>query len=389
MERTRQRIAAGRAHTDASLGAERATSDADRQLQTKNARQELDDHIEIDRLIADSRLVKLRKIADGALAKERYETPAPNAAVQKERTLADQSKNVERKLDDAILRKERARSDEAVESERRKQNIVNAELDTRRVTTDEQLSIERRNADIGATDLAESMDALAQSAIEQARRDDLLGIVMHDLRSPLSIISMNASFIAEVSQDAQTKERVRCIQRGAARMERLLMDLLDVARIQSGTLRIAKERHDICAMLREVSSSYSPLFEERDIAFTVAVPATAIMLAFDHDRIIQVLSNLLGNALKFTAKKGSVALSVEQLPDQVCFALKDDGPGISPDAIPHVFERFWQIDNGTRRGLGLGLHICEQIVQAHRGRIWLESELGKGAAFYFTLPGAP
>jgi signal transduction histidine kinase len=111
-----------------------------------------------------------------------------------------------------------------------------------------------------------------------------------------------------------------------------------------------------------------------------------VVASFDHDRIIQVLSNLLANAMKFTPANGTVDLHVEQRTDQVELVLRDDGPGIAATALPHIFKRFWQIDSSGRRGLGLGLHICEEIVAAHGGRIWVESELGRGTTFRFTLP---
>jgi signal transduction histidine kinase len=171
-------------------------------------------------------------------------------------------------------------------------------------------------------------------------------------------------------------------------MERLLMDLLDVARIQSGTLHIFKQPHDVRALVLEVLNSYGPLFTQRGIAFTIDTPGDSIVFPFDHDRVVQVLSNLLGNAMKFTPRGGAVGLRIERQPDMVEFALEDNGQGIHPAALPHVFERFWQIDQEGRRGLGLGLHICEKIVQAHGGAIRAESELGKGSTFLFTLPVA-
>jgi signal transduction histidine kinase len=122
------------------------------------------------------------------------------------------------------------------------------------------------------------------------------------------------------------------------------------------------------------------------MTFAAEGPDTPLIVAFDHDRIVQVLSNLLGNAMKFTPRKGSIDLHLERRGDQVEFVVRDSGPGIHPDVLPHVFERFWQVDVNTRRGLGLGLYICEKIVQAHGGRIWVESDFGHGATFRFTLP---
>lgn len=386
MERGKDDISPGRAHTDESLGAERATSDSDSLALEANSRRELDDLIEIDRILADSRLLKFRTHADSALARERSESPAPSNAVAIERLLADQEKKTERASSDARMKRERLRSDNAVESERLKQKSLRIEQETRRQATDEQLSTERHGADVTAIALEKALDALAQLQVEQVRRDDVLGIVMHDLRSPLSIISMNASMIVAATQEPATRKGILAVTRGAARMERLLMDLLDVARIQSGTLRLSSSPYDLCALLREVRGSYGILFAERDIEFNVDIPSEEIVVSFDHDRIVQVLSNLLGNAMKFTPAGGSVRLSVERNPGHVEVTLRDNGPGIPAEALPCVFQRFWQVEGGSRRGLGLGLHICEQIIQAHGGRIWVESEPGKGATFHFTLP---
>jgi signal transduction histidine kinase len=224
-----------------------------------------------------------------------------------------------------------------------------------------------------------------QAQDEQARGTDILATVAHDLRTPLSVIFMNARSIVDTVQETTTKEAVEDVIRAAARMDRLLTDLLDVARIESGTLRIVKRRHDAGAIVTEVVRSYRPLFADRGLTLQGQRPASAMNAFFDHDRIVQVLSNLLGNAMKFTIE-GTVDLSLDHSPGWIEFVVKDTGVGILPEALPHVFERFWQIDSDTRRGLGLGLFICQQIIAAHGGRISVESEFGQGAAFRFALP---
>ncbi len=169
-------------------------------------------------------------------------------------------------------------------------------------------------------------------------------------------------------------------------MDRLLTDLLDVVRIHAGSLSVHKRQHDVGALVAEVFDTYAPLFRTRGIAFCIDMESESIVAPFDHDRMVQVLSNLLGNAMKFTPHGGHVTLQVKRETHQVQIALSDDGPGIHPSAVPLVFERFWQIDSTTRRGLGLGLHIAEEIVKVHGGRIWVETVFGKGATFKFTLP---
>lgn len=387
MQKSRQRLAKDRTETDAKLLAERAGSDTnDDGLDTAGTRQMLDDLIERDRILADTRLLNFRKTADSALSRERYGSPSPSRSVASERDSADQRQLVEREMSDMLLRRERQRSDVAVGKERSEHDELRIGLEVLRHSTDDQLSSERHGAYMATTVLGATQDALAHAHKDQLRQDDVLGFVAHDLRSPLCVISMNAEHIADATLDSAIRLSALRTSRAVARMDRLLTDLLDVVRIHAGALSVHKRQHDVGALVTEVFDTYAPLFAARSIAFGIDRGSESIVAPFDHDRIVQVLSNLLGNAMKFTPHGGHVTLQVRGEPQQVQFALRDDGPGIQPSALPLVFERFWQIDSATRRGLGLGLHIAEEIVKAHGGRIWVESVFGKGATFKFTLP---
>ena len=393
MGQSRNEIADGRAQTDASLDAERATYDADGAASAVGARRLLDDLIERDRLLADAKLWKFRARIDRELSRERSDLPSPDRSVSRERDSAEQHKQVERDLTDAVRQQERHLTDIAVEAHRSEHVALRIELEARRQDTDDQLSNERQGADTTATALGETRgvlgetrDALAEAQTKDGRQHDLLGMVAHDLRNPLCTISLSAESIAETTNEASTRTLVRAIELAAARMQRLVSDLLDVARIDSGALGIIKRQDDIGTLLREVPLSYEPMFAARRITFTVNTSTKCMEAFFDHDRIVQVLSNLLGNAMKFTQGGGTVSLHVERRADAIVFAVRDNGPGIPQSALAHVFERFWQADSDMRRGLGLGLHICENIIQAHGGTIRVISELGKGATFEFTLP---
>ncbi len=376
-----------RADTDASLEAERAGHGGERRARAMVQRV-ADDLIERDRGAADERLFKFRAGADSLLALERLAFPPPDLGVANERRTADAAKQAERAMTDGALEGERQRASLASNRGRRDASAAHLLDGTRQQATDAHLSAERDQSDHAGGFHQETAAALASAHGQQARRRDVLAMVAHDLRTPLTVIALSAQYI-------QSEERLEVIHaatddivRSAARMERLLADLLDIARIESGTLRVVAAPHDVGELLREVYGSYGPLFAARRMTFTVGVPPEGIMAPFDHDRIVQVLSNLLGNAMKFVPAEGTVALSVHRHGSELEFELYDDGPGISPDALPHVFDRFWQLDSDTRRGLGLGLHICQQIVEGHGGRIWVESELGLGTTFHFTLPVA-
>ncbi len=386
MGQTNSEIADGRASTDASLCAERATSDSEDTVLARGARRDLDDQIEHDRSLADLNLLKFRVGADRSVSLDRSDSPSPSAKEFDERQSVDRRQRQERAMADAQLHQERHRSDLAVATERREHDALRSALDARRQTTDDQLLSERHGADATASALGETRSALAQAETEQERRHEVLAMVAHDLRSPLSVISMHAQTIYRAQLDELTRKSAKSITLAAARMDRLLIDLLDVARIESGTLRLSKGQHHVGALLFEVLRSYEPMFTARGLTFTIEPLPEDVIVEFDYDRIVQVLSNLLGNAIKFTEGRGTVALRVERQAGQIMFELRDHGVGIAESALPHVFERFWQIDSNTRRGLGLGLHICKNIIETHGGRIWVDSEVGKGSVFRFTLP---
>jgi signal transduction histidine kinase len=379
MEPVKRLITETRAHTDASLGAERADTDSARMLKVVKAQRREDDVLEQDRAAADQRLWKCRSRADNLLARERFASSELGNAFATERFVSDENNRREREATDACLERRLQRSETVVDSETREPHGDGAGLDVRRHDTDTQLITERRGMDV----------ALADAQSEQERQSDLLGMVAHDLRSPLFIIAMSAQSIADSTAEASTRDDAHEVSRAVSRMQRLVLDLLDVARIESRTLRIDRKQVDVGAFVTEVFRSYEPLFAARGLTFDFEVPATAITASLDHDRIVQVLSNLLGNALKFTPAGGAVRLYAERSGPDVEFVLRDTGPGIEPDALPDVFKRFWKKDSESRRGLGLGLYICEKIVEAHGGRIWVVSELGKGASFRFTLPLGP
>lgn len=387
MEQVKNTINEQRAHTDASLDAERAATDSDEHQLEMIARRELDDIIEHDRILADTRLLKRRDSADNALARNRSVSPSNwSGSVAKERRIADEGKKTEREEMDAHVQDERQRSDLVVDAERRKQELHQTILEGRRHDTDDHLSSERHDSDEVVIALGHTQDALALSEDQQERYGNVLGMVTHDLRSPLMAIALGAEAIATDPKDPSTRKMAQLMLQSAARMERLIADLLDAVRIQSGTMRITKQPQRVRALLTEAFKTYEPLFASRGLTFTVDIPTADIIASFDYDRIVQVLSNLLGNAMKFTPHGGTVALHVQQRDEQIEFSLSNSGPGISPNDLPHIFDRFWKIESHSRRGLGLGLYICKTIVEGHGGAIKADSELDKITTIRFVLP---
>lgn len=387
MDDSRGEIADGRANTDASLGAERANMDA-AEARIGIASQVAHDLVERERILADGPLQRFRDDADTLLALDRAAGPPSSSVIRRERIAADEQKLTERAVTDAHVADERQRADAAIETERCTHDGAQQRLKAFRAETNEHLLCERCSTDATVLRLGETRSALAHSHDEQARQRDVLGMVTHDLRSPLTVITVNAQVIAEDTNEPATREAALESVKAAGRMARLLTDLLDVVRMDAGVFQVVEEPHAVCALMTEVERSYRPLLAKCGLTLTVETDIGDGVARFDRDRILQLFSNLLGNAMKFTPAGGKVVLTATKREGHVEFGVRDSGPGIAREALPHVFERFWQSDPDTRRGLGLGLHICETIIKAHGGRIWAESEIGKGAAFRFTLPVA-
>jgi signal transduction histidine kinase len=277
---------------------------------------------------------------------------------------------VEREREDQIVRKERADADETVRSERAEHLAI---LSRERDATDRDLLSERARSD----------DVLAT-------RDEFLGIVSHDIRNMLSgVVSLAALISRLVARGAQPDEILsytQRIQRAAGRMDRLVGDLVDVVSIHAGMLAVTREVADPFHVVAEAVDTFHAQASAAGISLESDSTPSPSTSAFDPDRVLQVLANLLGNALKFTPAGGKVVVRLERMGDEHAFAVIDTGIGIAEDKLEHIFERFLQVDATDRRGLGLGLYISKCIVQGHGGRIWAESRLGEGSAFHFTLP---
>jgi PAS domain S-box-containing protein len=231
----------------------------------------------------------------------------------------------------------------------------------------------------------------AQQAVKS--RDELLATVSHDLRNPLSTIAMGATLILSApTDDAQSKlihSHAEKIDRAAKRMEHLIRDLLDIASIESGHLSIHPRTTRLCELYAETLDAMQPAAHERKLQLSSDFPDEDTVVHCDRERVLQVLMNIVGNAIKFTGAGGAIGLRCEVRPHDVCLSVADTGPGINEHDLPRVFDRFWQAKETARAGVGLGLAICKGIINQHQGTIWVESVDGKGTTFYFTLPRAP
>lgn len=240
-----------------------------------------------------------------------------------------------------------------------------------------------------ATMLAEE-SAARQVALERQQelvriRDEILGVVSHDLRSPLTTIALSAQLIPGSSPQEQD-EQVQTIVTATRRMERLIHDLLDVTRAEQGKLSVRHDTIDPAAVVRDVVAGHEPIAASKEIRFETKVDDGLSPVRGDADRLAQALSNLIGNAFKFTPPGGVVRLAVAQRDGHVRFEVSDTGPGIAPDDLPHLFEPFWQARTTAHLGAGLGLKITRAIVEAHDGSIQVTNAQPRGACFRFDLP---
>ena len=222
-------------------------------------------------------------------------------------------------------------------------------------------------------------------------RDEVLSMVAHDLRNPLGVIESSASLVRDLPLSEEKKtELLDIITESAEWMNRLIQDLLDVSRIEAGELAMERRRFRAEALLDEAVHLFRPLAEGAGVDLVLEVSHPLPEVEADPVRILQVLSNLIGNAVKFTPAGGRIRLVVtpEHEGKWVRFSVIDTGPGIALANMGRLFDRFWQAHSAHAAGAGLGLAISKAIVEQHGGTIAVESEPGAGATFHFRLPAA-
>jgi signal transduction histidine kinase len=348
-----------RAKTDDSLRTERMKTDdamkGDRASSERNA----DGVVDRARVVADDVLTAARLKADHESIRPRR--PAEAGAIVGERAKADSAVRAERASADIVLRGDR--KDRA--------DLLEALLVHERAATDAYLLTERARSD----------DAVAH-------RDDFLGMVAHDVRNLLNLVVLSLELLrpGDVEPPPHVAAAVIRIRRYTARMNRLIGDLVDVTSIDAGKLAIEPIEGDAAALVAEATEAFQPVALEKDLTLSAEVPAGRLLAEFDHGRMLQVFANLIANAVKFTPRGGRIVVRVEAARRMLRFCVSDTGVGIPAPMLEAIFERFWQVGENDRRGLGLGLYISKCIVEAHGGRIWAQSVPGKGSQLYFTLP---
>jgi signal transduction histidine kinase len=355
MKPTKVPLPSEREQTDESLRHERDRTD-----------RALEEDAAIANDMADEVVARARDRADALLRAARRATDA--AASGSASTVALESA---RHLADRTLGRERVAADAALLDERTQQASI---LARERESTDHDLSRERAGADAAV-----------------AARDEFLAIVSHDLRDLLNAVMGGAALIV-AEAPGHAPERVMAhaqrIQRAVSRMGRLVGDLVDVASIEAGTLAVTRAVADPAAVVAEAIDTYQGQATARGIALRAEIAAGLPPVAFDAARILQVLCNLVGNAIKFTPAGGAIVVRAEPADGGIALAVSDTGPGLPDDKLEAVFDRFLQLTKGDGRGVGLGLFIARCIVQGHGGRIWAENRVGGGSVFSLMLPGA-
>jgi signal transduction histidine kinase len=181
-------------------------------------------------------------------------------------------------------------------------------------------------------------------------------------------------------------QHIEAIQRSATQMTRLIEDLLSTASIEANQVLIERQLNAVDPLIDEAVELMQPLATRKDVQLKAEVADYIDPLFVDRERIMQVFANLIGNAIKFSAAGATITIRAAQLEDYVQFSVEDSGPGIPQAQLPRIFDRFWQKPGAARKGTGLGLFIVKGIVEAHAGKVWAKSEVGKGSTFFFTLP---
>jgi signal transduction histidine kinase len=235
---------------------------------------------------------------------------------------------------------------------------------------------------------AENGRLFAEARDATQARERLLSVVAHDLRNPLSVVAMHAEMLQELGaarRNPYQREALRAMREATERMQLLVDDLLDLARLENGTFSLRPQATAADELMGRAERSLRPVAEAQGIVLEVGCEG-GVGIDGDADRLLQVLTNLVANALKFSPPGGRVRVLARRIEGMLRVSVADEGSGIPPEHLPHLFTAFWQAQNAQRAGVGLGLWIARAIVEAHGGRIWVESVVQVGSTFHFEVP---
>jgi signal transduction histidine kinase len=214
-------------------------------------------------------------------------------------------------------------------------------------------------------------------------------MIVHDLRSPLTVVTGYVDVLDHLASDKLSRDEAECItgaKRGADDMRDMISTLLDVGRLEAGEMPLQLQDHDVAQIAREAANRFTPVLRARTLRCEMT--PTPVLVSCDANIIRRILENLISNALKFTKSDGTIRINVRRNGADVTISVSDNGEGIPPDEQDHIFQKFGQTNSGGRHrhSTGLGLAFCRLAVEAHHGKIGVESEPGKGSTFWFTLP---
>lgn len=357
-----------RDHTDKSLRRERRKTDDALAVKRKLTQDLADDIVERARDQADEILDAARERAD-----EKLNPDSPRGGASNR--VAREAVAQERVEEDVVLQQERDSADDSLRWEREEQSrILAALLPPERERTDRFLLTERE---------------LSDEAV--VNRDDLMGMVSHDLQNLLAGTAIHARILAKQASDSDEGKRtlfgVDRIERSVACMNRLIGDLVDVTSVYAGKFAVHPQPGDVAEMISEAIAPFTQAAQEKGLSLEFTTDGQAIPGVFDRGRMLQVIANLIANAMNFTPSGGGITLETGHDGDDLRVSVLDTGDGIAADMREEIFERFGQACGNDNTGLGLGLYISKCIVEAQCGRIWVESNpAGRGSAFHFTIP---
>lgn len=388
MEKTQQKFKKERKQTDDSLTLERGKTDESFSSVRGEAHDNTDEIVSKDRITADQDRLQRRSVAD--LKWDTAEVGSKNISESADQALVNQ-----RKSEDKAIEKERLNMDTALQYERgEKERLMKKVVSQEREATDKNLMGERVKTDLYVEQSAELL-TLEQAAHVETKsalttREEFVAIVSHDLRNPIGAILSSAEILLEedsivgISSDA--KSLIELIKRNAETSLQLISDILDMERIVEGKIQLQLTKNRIFDLIKESAESFAHAASAKKILLKTVLLNNSNTVMCDKDRIAQILSNLIGNALKFTPTGGSVTIEAHETKNEVTISVRDTGPGIPDDQKSRIFERYAQIGNMQRGGLGLGLYISKTLVESHLGKLWVTSVPGAGSTFWFTLP---